>query len=60
MKNQWKVSGKTVLKYFSADGKSLHTEKGKEALKEELIEVLEERFGYDVEAIYFKNFVLVP
>ena len=51
----------TVLKYlFSADSKSLHTEKGKEALKEELIEVLEERFGYDVEAIYFKNFVLVP
>ena len=51
----------TVLKYlFSADSKRLHTEKGKEALKEELMEVLEERFGYDVEAIYFKNFVLVP
>lgn len=51
----------TVLKYlFSSDSRRLHTEKGKEALKKELIDVLEERFGYEIEAIYFKNFILVP
>lgn len=51
----------SVLKYlFSADSRRIHTEKGKEALKEGLMEMLKERFGYDIEAIYFKNFVLVP
>lgn len=44
----------------SMDANRLNTERGKEALKVDLIDLIEERFGYQVEAVYFKNFILSP
>lgn len=50
-----------VLQYLNAmDANGLETVSGKERLKEELIEMLEETFGYDIETIYIKNFILSP
>ena len=50
-----------VLQYLNAmDANGLETVKGKERLKQELIGMLEETFGYDIETIYIKNFILSP
>jgi len=51
----------TILQYLaSIDANKLGTPKGKEALKEEIISLLQETFGYEIETIYFKNFILSP
>jgi flagellar basal body-associated protein FliL len=51
----------TILQHISStDATNIHTPKGKEALKKELIELLEEKFGYKIETFFFKNFVLAP
>ena len=42
------------------EAKGLETNEGKERLKEELKEFLKESFGYEVEQIYLKNFILSP
>lgn len=42
------------------DSSQLHTEKGKERLKESLIELLENNYGFQIETLFFKNFILVP
>lgn len=42
------------------DSNLLHTEKGKELLKQSLIELLEEKYGFQIETLFFKNFILVP
>jgi flagellar FliL protein len=50
-----------VLQYLNtmkADG--LETLEGKDRLKGELISMLEETFGYEIETIYLKNFILSP
>lgn len=50
-----------VLQYLNtmeADG--LETSGGKDRLKEELIAMLENSFGYEIETIYLKNFILSP
>lgn len=50
-----------VLQYLSTmDANGLETVSGKDRLKEELIEMLENTFGYDIETIYIKNFILSP
>lgn len=50
-----------VLQYLNAmDANGLETISGKERLKQELINMLEETFGYDIETIYIKNFILSP
>jgi len=50
-----------ILQYLaSIDANKLGTPKGKEALKGEIISLLQESFGYEIEAIYFKNFILSP
>jgi len=38
----------------------LDTLEGKERLKSELMGMIEENFGYEVETIYLKNFILSP
>lgn len=42
------------------DSNLLHTEKGKELLKQSLIELLEEKYGLKIETLFFKTFILVP
>ena len=50
-----------VLQYLNPmDSNGLDTLEGKERLKSELIGMLEENFGYEVETIYLKNFILSP
>ncbi|AFL69820.1 flagellar basal body-associated FliL family protein [Sulfurospirillum barnesii] len=50
-----------MLRYLNEmEAKGLETNEGKDRLKEELITLLEENFGYDVERIYLKNFILSP
>jgi flagellar FliL protein len=50
-----------VLQYLNAmDANGLETINGKERLKEELIDMLENTFGYQIETIYIKNFILSP
>lgn len=48
-----------VLRYLnSMDSNGLDTPKGKDRLKSELMDMIQEKFGYEVETIYFKNFLL--
>ncbi len=55
------MSRRAVLRYLSTmDANALRTEKGKEALRDALIQEMESYFDYDIETLYFKNFVLVP
>lgn len=50
-----------VLQYLNAmNANGLETLEGKERLKGELISMLEETFGYEIETIYLKNFILSP
>lgn len=50
-----------ILQYLaSMDANKLDTVKGKEQLKLDLIEMLEDSFGYKIETIYFKNIILSP
>lgn len=50
-----------LLQYISSmDANKLQNEKGKERFKEELIDVMEESFGYKIETVYLKNFILSP
>ncbi|WP_263832451.1 flagellar basal body-associated FliL family protein [Sulfurospirillum oryzae] len=50
-----------VLQYLNTmDANGLETVSGKERLKEELIDMLENTFGYQIETIYIKNFILAP
>lgn len=50
-----------VLQYLNTmDANGLETVSGKERLKEELSDMIENSFGYQVETIYIKNFILSP
>lgn len=50
-----------VLQYLNTmDANGLETVSGKDRLKEELSEMIESTFGYQVETIYIKNFILSP
>ena len=50
-----------ILQYLSSMVASkIDTVKGKEQLKLDLIEMLENSFGYKIETIYFKNIILSP
>lgn len=50
-----------VLQYLATmDANRLDTIKGKEQLKLDLIDMLEDSFGYKIETIYFKNIILSP
>jgi len=50
-----------VLQYLNTmDSNGLDTLGGKERLKNDLMSMLEETFGYEVDTIYFKNFILSP
>lgn len=50
-----------VLQYLNTmDANGLETVSGKDRLKDELIEMLESTFGYEIETIYIKNFILSP
>lgn len=51
----------TILQHItSMDANQIHTERGKEILKRDLIEILENKFGLEIENFYFRNFILVP
>ena len=51
----------TILQHItSMDANQIHTERGKEILKRDLIELLEAKFGFEIESLYFRNFILVP
>jgi len=48
-----------ILRYTSSkSGEVLNTAKGKEEYKKALKEIISNTFGYDVKAVYFRNFVL--
>ncbi len=48
-----------VLRYSATkNSDELETEKGKEKFKQELKDIIYDKFGYEVEAVYFRNFVL--
>jgi flagellar basal body-associated protein FliL len=48
-----------ILRYSSTkSGNVLATPKGKEEYKNALKEMISDTFGYDIDAIYFRNFVL--
>ena len=48
-----------ILRYTSTKkGSSLVTQQGKQEYKKELINLIYRSFGYEVQAIYFRNFVL--
>lgn len=50
-----------VLQYLNTmDANGLETVSGKDRLKEELSDMIENTFGYQVETIYIKNFILSP
>ena len=50
-----------ILQYLATmDSSKIDTVKGKEQLKLDLIEMLEDSFGYRIETIYFKNIILSP
>lgn len=50
-----------VLQYLNTmDANGLETASGKDRLKEELADMLETTFGYQIETIYIKNFTLAP
>ncbi|WP_041955741.1 flagellar basal body-associated FliL family protein [Sulfurospirillum arsenophilum] len=50
-----------VLQYLNTmDANGLETVSGKDRLKEELSDMIESTFGYQVETIYIKNFILSP
>jgi len=50
-----------ILQYLATmDANRIDTVKGKEQLKLDLIEMLENSFGYKIETIYFKNIILSP
>ena len=50
-----------VLQYLNTmDANGLEKPSGKERLKEELIDMIQEKFGYQIETIYIKNFLLSP
>ena len=50
-----------LLRYTSKqNGNLLATDKGKEAYKEKLKDIIYQTFGYKIEDIYFRNFVLAP
>lgn len=50
-----------ILQFLAGmDANRLDTVKGKEQLKLDLIEMIENSFGYKIEAIYFKNIILSP
>ncbi len=48
-----------ILRYTSTkSGNDLSTQKGKQEYKKALIKLIRNNFGYEVQAIYFRNFVL--
>ena len=50
-----------LLRYTSMQNSDpLATDKGKEAYKKKLKEIVYQTFGYEIEDIYFRNFVLAP
>jgi len=50
-----------LLRYTSRqNGNLLATDKGKKAYKEKLKDIIYQTFGYKIEDIYFRNFVLAP
>lgn len=50
-----------LLRYTSRqNGNLLATYKGKEAYKEKLKDIIYKTFGYKIQDIYFRNFVLAP
>ncbi len=50
-----------ILRYTSVQNSDkLDTQKGKEEYKQNLIKAIYHTFGYEVEDIYFRNFVLAP
>lgn len=50
-----------VLQYLNTmDANGLEKPSGKERLKEELSDMIQEKFGYQIETIYIKNFLLSP
>ncbi len=50
-----------VLQYLNTmDSNGLETNEGKERLKSELMGMLQDTFGYQVDTIYLKNFILSP
>jgi len=50
-----------VLQYLNTmDANGLETVSGKDRLKEELSDMIQNTFGYQVETIYIKNFILSP
>jgi len=59
-KNMESVRSATLQYIASRDSQSLSTQKGKDALMEELISMIKESFGYEIETIYIKNFILSP
>lgn len=51
----------TILQYLAfMDANKLDTEKGKERLKEDLIDLMGQNFSARVETVYFKNIILSP
>jgi len=50
-----------VLRYTSVQNSDkLITDRGKQEYKDKLKKIIHNTFGYDVEDIYFRNFVLAP
>jgi len=50
-----------VLRYTSMqNGSLLSTNKGKEDYKNKIKDIIYQTFGYEIEDIYFRNFVLAP
>lgn len=50
-----------LLQYLaSMDANRLSSQRGKDDLKEDLADVLESSFGYKIDTIYWKNFILSP
>lgn len=50
-----------ILQYLAfMDANNLDTEKGKENLKQDLIDLMGDNFSARVEAVYFKNIIISP
>lgn len=61
LKNNTDGMRNAILQYVAfMDANQLDTEKGKDKLKQDLIDLMNERFSAQVETVYFKNFILSP
>jgi flagellar FliL protein len=48
-----------IIRFSSAqDGNALASDEGKQKYKKDIIDIIQETYGYEIQDIYFRNFVL--